>query len=328
MLFDVSVDIREDSILQYDGRLLELLLCDKSTGRNIIWATDDYAAYGEAYQSDREILTEFITGEHAGLIRPRIAKTVEEQGSRTRGKAEVFTPCWVCNVQNNLVDEQWFGRKDVFNREDAQGWSATTDPIAFPGGFAKTWKKYVDAQRMEITCGEAPYLVSRYDTVTGELLPIERRIGLLDRKLRVVNENAQAEDEWFKWALRSYQSVYGFEYQGDNLLLARENLLMTFIEYYQQRFDCAPSKVQLRQIANVIAWNIWQMDGLKYVVPESCHEIEQEVYTFFGIEKTTDPCPGCQKGNALAHNGVYCRIKDWRSHVTLRYIDMMKGGAT
>ena len=26
-----------------------------------------------------------------------------------RGKAEVFTPSWVCNCQNNLVDDAWFG---------------------------------------------------------------------------------------------------------------------------------------------------------------------------------------------------------------------------
>jgi hypothetical protein len=28
---------------------------------------------------------------------------------------------------------------------------------------------------------------------------------------------------------------------GDNLLLARENLLVTFLDYYQDRFDKAPS---------------------------------------------------------------------------------------
>ena len=28
----------------------------------------------------------------------------------------------------------------------------------------------------------------------------------------------------------------------------------------------------LRMVANIIAWNIWQMDGMKYVVPNSCHD--------------------------------------------------------
>lgn len=85
---------------------------------------------------------------------------------------------------------------------------------------------------MEITCGEAPYLVSRYDAATGELiLPPLRRIGLLDRKLRVVNENAASYEEWIKWVLRAFQSCYGFEYQGDNLLIARINLMMSFYDY-------------------------------------------------------------------------------------------------
>ena len=70
----------------------------------------------------------------------------------------------------------------------------------------KTWKDYVDSKRLEITCGEAPYIVSRYDVETGEVIEISRRVGILDRKLRVVNENAITEDEWMKWALRAVQN--------------------------------------------------------------------------------------------------------------------------
>ena len=47
------------------------------------------------------------------------------------------------------------------------------------------------SKRLEITCGEAPYIASRYDTVSGEPIEIKRRIGILDRKLRVVTENAE-----------------------------------------------------------------------------------------------------------------------------------------
>ena len=53
----------------------------------------------------------------------------------------------------------------------------------------------VVAFRLEISCGEAPYLVSRYDTVTGETIPISQRIGLLDRKLRVISENTDTEEQ-------------------------------------------------------------------------------------------------------------------------------------
>ncbi len=93
------------------------------------------------------------------------------------------------------MDEQWFGRKDVFNIQKEMSWKATADKIAFPDDRQHTWQKYVDAQRLEISCGEAPYLVSRYDTVTGETIPISQRIGLLDRKLRVVSENTDTEEQ-------------------------------------------------------------------------------------------------------------------------------------
>ena len=44
------------------------------------------------------------------------------------------------------------------------------------------------------------------------------------------------KDEWCNWTTRAFQSVYGYEYQGDNLLLARANLLLSFVEYYFERW--------------------------------------------------------------------------------------------
>lgn len=76
----------------------------------------------------------------------------------------------------------------------------------------------------------SPFLTSRYDAATGEMIPVARRIGILDRKLRVVSENAATEDEWRKYATHAVQSTYGYEYQGDNLLLARVNLLLTYLQ--------------------------------------------------------------------------------------------------
>ena len=84
------------------------------------------------------------------------------------------------------------------------------EKIEFPKNRNLTWEKYVDARRMEISCGEGPYLVSRYDSVTGEEIPLMSRIGILDRKMRVINENTENEEEWFKWAQRAFQSVYGY----------------------------------------------------------------------------------------------------------------------
>lgn len=136
-----------------------------------------------------------ITCVNGEVIKPRIKKTKEEQQARIRGKAEVFTPSWVCNCQNNLIDDAWFGYSGAFNTEGDKCWTATFSPVKFLEG--KTWQDYVQENRLEITCGEAPYLVSRYDTVTGKEIPIKSRIGLLDRKLRVIGENVSDKDEWF-----------------------------------------------------------------------------------------------------------------------------------
>ena len=40
-----------------------------------------------------------------------------------------------------------------------------------------------------------------------------------------------------KICFRALKSIHGFEWQGDNLILARENVLYTFIDYYMERFE-------------------------------------------------------------------------------------------
>lgn len=330
-----GIDILEESIRTLDSELLSIMLLDRTTRKNILWATDDYVNYGIGFEVFSEITPDLITGRYAMLIQPRTAKSKNAQAGRTRGKAEVFTPSWVCNKQNNLIDAQWFGRNDVFNVEGEASWTASRDTIAFQDE-KKNWKKYVDAQRLEVSCGEAPYLVSRYDTVTGEKISLRQRIGLLDRKMRIVQENAETPEEWLTWAQRAFESVYGFEYQGDNLLLARENLLYSYIEYYQARFHQMPGMQLLHKIARIISWNIWQMDGLKYVVPGSCkpeemYQIELSEFMDLGdnatLADTTSTCPGCAIGNIYRHNGIYCQIMDWRSKRSQTFISMVKGGA-
>lgn len=324
-----GIDILEDSVRSLDRELLDILLRDRTTGKNILWATTDYVSYGPEFGEFCEITPELVTGNYAALIQPRITKTQSARIGRTRDKAEVFTPAWICNKQNNLVDQQWFGRENVFNTESTDSWEVTAGPISFDG-CEKDWKAYVDAQRLEITCGEAPYLVSRYDTVTGEKIPLARRIGLLDRKMRIVNENTNTPEDWLTWAQRAFESVYGFEYQGDSLLLARENLLYSYMEYFYERFQRMSDVPLLRKIAQIISWNIWQMDGLKCVVPGSCRPVESQQLTLFdndgSCEDGSTQCPGCATGDIRRHTGVYCRIMDWRSEYSQTFLSMMKGG--
>lgn len=317
-------DIKENRIYHLNNKILTLLLKDHSSKQNIIWATDNYAHLGPGYQSSDQINIISITGRKGSIVKPRAEKSKKEQIERIRKKAEVFTPSWICNKQNNLVDNAWFGSDNVFNFESEKTWTATADPIPFPSATSKTWQDYVNDVRLEITCGEAPYLVSRYDTVSGDIIELSQRIGLLDRKLRVVSENTETEEDWLKWAIKAYQSIYGYDWQGDNVLLARENLLFTFIDYYKTKFSKDPDIKSIYEIAKILSWNIWQMDGLKFVIPNSCKETEQEQTSLSDTNVIKKPCPGCNKNNPHAHTGIYCIIKDWKKNKKIPFVSMLK----
>lgn len=327
--------IRGNEIFELSAELLNTLLKDHTLSTatehiNIFWATDNYADRGEGYQYHDRITAEAITGANGDIIVPRAVKSRQQQQQRSREMAEVFTPSWICNKQNNLVDNAWFGREGVFNTEvdnsdGTHSWIVNTEPIVFPDG--KTWRDYVNENRMEITCGEAPYLVSRYDTVTGKTIPVEQRIGLLDRKLRIVGENTETSGEWLKAAQSAYQSIYGFEWQGDNLVLARESLLYSFIDYYRAKFGNDPQLKSLQYIAYIISWNIWQMDGLKGVIPNSCGTRRTVVADLFGESEVISECQGCKNGDIRSHNGTYAIIKDWgakKDKQRIRFIDLIK----
>ena len=350
-----SADVQETALAELDKNILLILLKDRSTGKNILWATDDYKDLGIGFATDDEITLPAITGAHGNLIKPRALKSKEEQGARTRNMAEVFTPLWICNKQNNLADNAWFGRENVFNTENGTDWQATEGKIAFPSEKgADGWIAYIASKRLEITCGEAPYLASRYDTMTGEIVPLAKRIGLLDRKLRVINERTRnfkdrerAKKRWLELATLAVRSIYGFEWAGDNILLARENLLFTVADYYAAKFGDALDMEMLEHFAEIISWNIWQMDGLKAVVPNSCHDYKKERqavtpnlfaakdFSARTLKRSVSPCDvdederqkcqGCLKDNIDLHNGIYCRIKNWSTGKILQFKDMLDG---
>lgn len=321
-----GADVLEDIVMKLSPLLLDTLLKDHAAGTetnpaNIFWATDDYEELGNAYKFASPILPELITGKNGHVIMPRVLKMREKQIERIRNKAEVFTPSWLCNYQNNLIDAAWFNRTDVFNCQHSNRiWQVNEEKIKFPEG--KNWQDYVLEKRLEITCGEAPYTASRYDSTTGQEIPVSRRIGFLDRKLRIVSENTEKTDEWLTWAQAAYQNVYGYEWQGDNLLIARENLLLTFLDYYREKFGADPKLHSLQSIANVISWNLWQMDGLKGVIPRSCKPIVQRQQDFFMEQLSEVPCEGCLIGNKFRHTGTYCMVMDWEHGKSMRYIDL------
>ncbi len=300
----------------WSKEVLKILLFDRTTNKNILWATEDYEYLGEEYHSHFEIKPHLITGINSSVIQPRVEKNKEEQIIRTKGKAEVFSPSWLCNNQNNLIDHAWFGKENVFNSSKGKCWETNYEKIEFPNLNNKTWQKYVDEKRMEITCGEAPYLVSRYDAVSGEIINLKDRIGLLDRKLRIVAENTNSEEDWLKWSQRAFESIYGFEFQGDSLLLARENILITYIDYMDDKLNREPTEEELQLIANIISWNIWQMDGLTYTIP---FQVKKEFTRQLSIFDFID--------NKIEEEQDYlCKIKDWRSKKTVFFSELLDRG--
>lgn len=304
---------QDNQIFPFSEEILSILLLDRTTDKNILWATDDYPPIS----SKSQIQISQITGLHSERIKPRIQKQKEEQQNRTRNKAEVFTPSWICNAQNNLIDEAWFGQKDVFNsaeivegRVNEKKWKSRKTKIKFSTDIEshKTWQDYIKLTRLEITCGEAPYLASRYDTVSGKAIKLKDRIGLLDRKMRIVCENAANEAEYFLWASVAFQNTYGFELQGDNLLLARANLLLSFNEYTKHFLKRLPTEEEQMKIAEIISWNLWQMDGLTFSTPFSSPEDEHP--SLFEEFNRQENFP--------------CKIMDWKENKIILYKSLLK----
>lgn len=325
MLYDI--DILEDDILKLDKDVLTRLLWDHSRStfthngeechHNIYWATDNYQEKGSGYTFFDEITIPNITGINSKVVRPRASKSKEEQELRTKEKAEVFTPSWVCNAQNNMIDEAWFGRPNVFNEEfieyGTHKWRVTENKITFPEN--KNWKDYVWDKRIEVTCGEAPYIVSRYDTTTGKpIKELQQRIGFLDRKFRVIKENVYTIADWIYWAKCAIKSTYGFEWQGDNILLAREAILFSFFEYYNDFCNTVVQKKQklslatIRSVATIISWNIFQMDGITLTLPLSgSNQQNQEIDLFANFSTTTN-----NNANDVEREKIYAKTAEWK----------------
>ena len=84
------------------------------------------------------------------------------------------------------------------------------------------------------------------------------------------------------------------------------NLLLTFIDYYRERWEKEPDEKLLGQVANKIAWNIWQMDGLKDTVPLGKPYEEYHQMSFF------DMIPELSDTQSEEPEAVLCKIYNWR----------------
>lgn len=257
-------DIKDENFRESMPEILDILLIDRTTStknktKNIIWANNNYTKFGRDYSSQKQIKPEMITGNFEDLIMPRALKNNNLQKKRTKAIAEVFTPTKIVKKQNNEIDKG-------FKNDDIES--------------------YVSRLWMEITCGEAPYIASRYDMESGKLIPLKKRVGFLDKKLRRISSEIDDKNVWSSLVEKSFKSSYGFEWNGDSLLLARENLLYTYYDYYTDKWDDVPSYELLKKIAVIISYNIFQMDGLKFIIPlsEKRIKVDNVQLSLFGEE--------------------------------------------
>ena len=345
-----SVDILEDRIPR---ELLEILLVDHTTGKNIIWATDI-----GGHIEHESIQIKDIVGENGLVLRPRVKKSEEEKKLRTKKRAEVFTPSWVCNEQLNAADNLWFfgsaepGLGSPFNSPAGKRWKITDDTLLRKvfEDTGKSWQQYVLEDKIEMCCGEGPYLTSRYDVVTEREIPVRERIGILDRKLRVINafvglESEATKKEWTEWIVKAYQHTYGFEWQGDNLLLTREALLYTLIDHLKEyNLKWAINQMEskkpsfsvmenmdfdgldledyecIKDICHIISWNFWQMDGLTACPPYTKPSKDMKAI----VAAINNPQSGALFSNESTFEipSEFCKLMDWEENKVTTFVEV------
>ena len=86
-------------------------------------------------------------------------------------------------------------------------------------------------------------------------------------------------------------------------------MLWSFGEFFYSKFQSEPPKETVIEVANIISWNVWQMDGLKCVIPNSCKDEVSQIDIFGKVEARV--CPACEKNILKGHTGQYCVVKDW-----------------
>ena len=272
----MTIDISEESLSKESADLLKILLKDRTTKKSIVWATHSYELLGKGFAPSDRITPSRVTGTYANLIQPRSEKSKYEQKDRTKIRAEVFTPTWLVEKQNGYVEAEL----EAMDLED-----------------------YIQVSWLEITCGEAPYMVTRYDTVTGEEIPLSERVGFVDRKLQRISREVSDEVTFYELIKEVYRASYGYEYQGDSLLLARENLLTTFEDYYLAKTGNQPTLEQKKEIATIISYNVFQMDGLKKNSPYSATQGQSQQLSLFSDEMEVEQAEESKT-----------QIKDWKKN--------------
>ena len=113
-------------------------------------------------------------------------------------------------------------------------------------------------------------------------------------------------------------------------MIARINLLETFCEYTKARWKEEPSDLELKRIANIISWNLWQMDGIYGVIPYKGSVLENNEensglhqLTLFDFMDDIDKLE-TETIKELPET-IDCKIYDWCDNKVITYKSMREG---
>lgn len=104
-----NVELTETELEKKYHGILEILLIDRTSNKNIIWATSNYSRFGKGFMSTDHMPLKYLINHSRQIVKPRILKSKTEQKKRSKDMAEVFTPAWICNLQNNMIDKRMNG---------------------------------------------------------------------------------------------------------------------------------------------------------------------------------------------------------------------------
>lgn len=306
------MDYNESSAFRSNLNILNILLFDRSASKDLVWATSMYKLHGDLYKKEGYITPKLISGKMKNLIKP----------SANRKSNEID--------RVKLIFDSW--RFDVDN-DDNYGFKFDYNNV-FGEGLEEYFNKYkeddfINKKILVMECEEGTCFVNRYNLETKEIVEPFKRNGIMDKKLNIINQKTDDENEWYNMVLLAYKNVYGFEYRGDNVLLTRENLLHGFVDNYKYKFGKKPSVERVTEIAKIISWNIWQMDALKFVIPHSCINVKKENFQLSIFEEENETlsgnwCLGCRLDEHTKHNGTYCKIKDWETGKIIKFVNLVK----
>lgn len=237
ILKEKGVDITRMTLFRYTKKYFEKVTheIESVTIEEILESTKKNPIIREILLQERTTGMKF--GINPDEVVPRYMKSSAVKKERTKTKAEVFTPIEIVKQMNDSFDKDYKG-SDL---------------------------DYIKRTSLEVTCGEAPFLTTRYDPYTGRTIPIDERVGLLDRKLQHIHTDN--ETEWCIQAEFALKSTFGFEWQEDSLYIARMNVLLSVVESFIDKFGRMPKGVE--RWAEIVSYNLFRMDGVSLCLPET-----------------------------------------------------------